>query len=76
MNSYLQCISYNPTPSFIANCSGVYNCLYCKSNNYCALCTPGWNPINGSCVTTTGCTVANCVSCTLPNLCSTCANNY
>ena len=75
MNSNFQCVSYNPTLT-PTSCSGIYNCLYCSSNNYCSLCPEGWNPINGSCVTTTGCLVNNCASCTTPGSCSTCATNY
>lgn len=75
LNSYLQCINYNPN-SLAINCTGIYNCLYCAYNNYCDLCIPGWNPINGSCVTMIGCTVDNCATCTIPNLCSSCVIGY
>lgn len=75
INSYFQCVSYNPALS-APNCTGIYNCLYCGYNNSCDYCSPGWNPINGVCLTTIGCTVANCAQCSSPSVCYSCATNY
>lgn len=75
INSYFQCVSYNPALS-APNCTGIYNCLYCGYNNSCDYCSPGWNPINGVCLTSIGCTVANCAQCSSPSVCYSCATNY
>lgn len=77
INSNFQCIPYGPLTSIsTANCSSIYNCLYCAFNNYCDLCAGGWNPINGSCVTTHGCSVPNCESCSNSTTCYSCSQNY
>ena len=75
INSYFQCVSVSPALT-VANCSGIYNCLYCAYNNYCDLCVSGWNATNGVCQTNTGCTVSNCASCSSPSVCYSCATNY
>ena len=75
INSYFQCVSVIPALT-VANCSGIYNCLYCAYNNYCDLCVSGWNATNGVCLTNTGCAVSNCASCSSPSVCYSCAASY
>lgn len=75
INSYFQCVSYNPAISTV-NCSNIYNCLYCANSNYCDYCAPNWNATSGVCLTSTFCNVANCLTCTSPNFCVSCAANY
>ena len=62
LNSYFQCVEFSPStnpPSCL-----VYNCISCYQPDRCALCAPGWNSIDGKCVTSSFCDDPNCASCT------------
>lgn len=77
LNSYYQCVSYQPALT-TPNCTGIYNCLLCGSDNYCAFCLYNWNNTNGVCTTSIQqfCNVANCESCTDSSTCYTCVDDY
>ena len=74
LNSYYQCIELssntNPAPCL------VYNCISCYESNKCSLCAPGWNTINGVCVSSLFCDDPNCASCTNATTCVKCAAFY